>query len=76
MFCHLSAGPNVKVDFSSSSCVQLSSAERAFKAQNSRISKMNGTLILIYVQYIKSKMSGDKFLLSAGHCAQRMNSWT
>jgi hypothetical protein len=54
MFCPQSAGPNVKVDFPSSSCVHLSSMEQAVKAQNSRISKMNGTLILIYVYKIKN----------------------
>jgi hypothetical protein len=76
MFCPQSAGPNVKYDLASSSFVHISSTEQAVKARNSRRSKMNGTLILIYVQYIKSKMSGDKFLLRAGHRAQRMNSWT
>ncbi len=50
MFCHLSAGPIVKVDFASSSCVHFSSTEQAVKAQNCRISKMNGTLILKYIQ--------------------------
>jgi hypothetical protein len=55
MFCPQSAGLNVKVDFASSSCVHLSSTEQAVKAQNSRISKMNGTLILIYEYVYKIK---------------------
>ncbi len=54
MFCPQSAGPNVKVDFASSSCVYLSSTEQAVKAQNSRRSKMNGTLILIYIYKFKN----------------------